>query len=70
MRLVGAPGAVAGDTGVPVVVAEAVLVPDVATVFRATVYVVPFVKPLIVTGLVVCAGLNGVNVTPPSMEYS
>ena len=46
------------------------LTPEVLTVFNPTLYVVPFVKPEINTGLAVCAGLNGINVVPPFIEYS
>jgi hypothetical protein len=49
---------------------DAVPAPAAFTAFNWTEYVVPFVKPVIVIGLVVSEGLNAVNVDPPFVEYS
>jgi hypothetical protein len=43
---------------------DARLAPIALIAFRYTVYTVPFVRPVMVRGVVVCTGLNGINVTP------
>ena len=48
---------------------DAVPTPILFTAFSFTEYDVPFIKPLIVAGLVVTAGLNAVYVEPPFVEY-
>ena len=65
-REVGAPGVV---YGVSVTVDDAVPAPILFTAFSFTEYEVPFIKPVIDTGLVVTAGLNAVYVEPLFVEY-
>ena len=68
--MVGAPGTVAAAAGVPFAPVEAVPLPTAFTARSFTVYVVPFVRPVIVIGLVVAAGFTAVHVVPLSLEYS
>lgn len=63
---VGAPGTVYGVTETD---DEADPVPAALTALSKIVYVVPFVKPVIETGDVVCAGENAVYVEPLFVEY-
>ncbi len=44
--------------------ADARLAPTALIAFRYTVYTVPLFRPVIMRGVVVRAGLNGINVTP------
>ena len=55
--------------GVTLTDEDAVPAPAAFTAFSWTEYVVPFVRPVIVTGLVVSVGLNAMNDAPPSVEY-
>jgi hypothetical protein len=48
---------------------EAGLFPTTLTALSITEYVEPLDRPVMVTGLVVTAGLNALNVDPPSVEY-
>ena len=50
--------------GAAVTAVEAGLAPTALIAFRYIVYTVPFVRPRIVTGELVSAGLTGVYVTP------
>ena len=67
LRPVGAFGVV---TGIAVNVGEAVPVPTELTARSPIVYVVPLARPVIVAGLAVTAGLNTVQLAPPSVVYS
>ena len=60
----------AGATGVPLPESEASPVPAEFTARITTEYSVPLVRPVITNGPVVCSGSSGVNVRPPSVEYS
>ena len=50
--------------GAAVTTVEEGLDPTALIAFRYIVYTVPFVRPLTVSGVVVCTGLKGVNITP------
>lgn len=63
---VGADGAV--EARVTEVAFDALEFPAELMAFILILYVEPFVSPEIVKGLVVCAGLNAVNVDPPLIE--
>ena len=65
--MVGAPGVV---YGVALDTADAAPDPPAFTARSATPYVVPFVRPEIVKGEVVDAGLSVVHVEPEFVEYS
>jgi hypothetical protein len=67
LRADGADGAPAGMTTERA--DEAGLFPITLTALSITEYVEPFDSPVIVTGLEVTAGLNALNVDPPSVEY-
>ena len=64
--IVGAPGVV---YGVALETADAVPDPPAFTARSAMPYVVPFVRPEIVRGEVVDAGLRVVHVEPEFVEY-
>ena len=66
-RAAGASGAA---TGVTLTALEAALVPTLLIARSLTVYVVPLVKPVMVTGDVTEAGLRVVHVDPLLIEYS
>ena len=73
--IVGGDGAVAdggpaGATGVTLTEADTPLAPRVFTALSIIVYSVPFVKPVMVTGLVASAGFRAVKVCPLFVEYS
>ena len=63
-------GALAIVMGVALTLAEAVPEPAALTARSPMAYVVPLVRPVIVTGLLVSAGANAVQVVPPSVLYS
>ena len=67
IKLVGAEGFVYGVTDPDAV--DTSDSPAALTAFNNTVYVVPLVKPVIINGLLVCTGLNVINVAPSSIEY-
>jgi hypothetical protein len=60
----GAPAAIETETA-----AELGLFPALLTALRTIEYVDPLDSPVIVTGDAVTAGLNALNVDPPSVEY-
>ena len=66
-EIVGAPGVV---YGVPETAVAAVPEPTAFTARIETWYVVPFVRPVMESGLVVAAGVRAVQVVPLSVEYS
>ena len=63
-------GAAPVTRGVTVFVAEAVPGPSLETARILMLYVVPLVRPVMVSGLSVLAGLLVTQFVPPSMEYS
>jgi hypothetical protein len=63
----GAEGAPAGITTESA--AELGLLPALLTALRTIEYVEPLIKPLMVIGDAVTAGLNTLNVDPLSVEY-
>ena len=48
---------------------DGTLSPIAFTAFNTTLYAVPFVRPVTTIGLLVDAGLRGVQVAPLSVEY-
>ena len=63
-------GASGGPKGIALTLAEAVPEPAAFMARSPMAYVVPLVRPVIVTGLLVSAGANGVQLFPPSVLYS
>ena len=62
-------GAAGANTGVTETPLDAVLSPTSLVSMILIEYVVPFVNPVIVSGLLVTAGEKAVHVEPPSIEY-
>ena len=63
-------GALGIARGVEITLAEAVPEPAAFTARSPRAYVVPFVRPVITTGLLALVGLNAAQLVPPSVLYS
>ena len=64
-----AEGALGVSAAIEITLAEAVPEPAALTARSPMAHVAPLVRPVIVTGLLVSAGANAVQVVPPSVLY-
>ena len=65
-----AEGALGVSAAIDDTMAAAVPEPAALTARSPTAYVVPFVRPVITTGLLASVGLNAAQLAPPSVLYS